>query len=97
VQVHGIGPFSSTLVDPVYELKKEGVFVLTSLLQPGTLTASSPPDCFALKIGAQVRADRGEGRVIGARCSPANQITEYWVEKPDGDLYWATLPELKSL
>ena len=32
VQVHGIGPFSSLLVDPVYELTDKGIFVLTSLL-----------------------------------------------------------------
>ena len=49
VQVHGIGPFSSTVVDPVYEMTDQGVFLLTSLLQPGTPTTSSPSDCFALK------------------------------------------------
>jgi len=96
VQVHGIGPFSSTLVDPVYELTEKGVFVLTSLLQVGTPTTSGPPDCFALKIGAQVHGDRGEGVVIGARCSPSNHITQYWVREPGGDRFWATLPELKQ-
>ncbi len=71
--------------------------MLTSLLAPGRPTSSGPPECFALKIGAQVRGDAGEGIVVGARCSPANQITEYWVRKPNGERYWATLQELKPL
>lgn len=95
VQVHGIGPFNSTLVDPVYELTDKGVVVLTSLLQPGRPTSSSPPDCFALAIGTQVRGDAGKGTVVGARCSPANQITEYWVRRANGERFWATLPQLK--
>lgn len=96
VQVHGIGPFSSLLVDPVFELTDKGVFILTSLLQPGTPTSSSPSDCFALKVGARVHGDRGEGTVIGARCSPANQITEYWIRKSDDERFWATFEELKT-
>src|SRR5215510_9129389 len=97
VQVHGIGPFGSAVVDPVYELTEKGVFVLTSLLQPGSPTQSSPPDCFVLKIGARVRGDAGEGTVVGARCSPANQLTQYWVRKPDGERFWATSQELKPI
>jgi len=96
-QVHGIGPFSSTLVDPVYELTEKGVFLLKSLLQPGTPTSSSPADCFALKVGAHVRGEAGEGMVVGARCSPANQITQYWVQKPNSERFWATFQELKPL
>jgi hypothetical protein len=96
-QVHGIGPFRSTLVDPAYELTDHGVLLLTSLLFPGRPTSSSPPDCFALKIGAKVHSDRGEGIIIGARCSPANQLTQYWVQKPNGDRFWATLEQLKPL
>jgi hypothetical protein len=45
-------------------------------------------------MGATVSSDRGEGVVIGARCSPANQITEYWVKKSNGERFWATLQEL---
>jgi hypothetical protein len=97
IQVHGIGPFASAVVDPVYELTDKGVFLLRSLLQPGRPTSSSPPDCFALRIGAQVRGDAGEGIVVGARCSPANQLTQYWVQKPSGERFWATLQELKPL
>lgn len=97
VQVHGIGPFSSTLVDPVYELTAQGVFLLTSLLLPGTPTSSSPPDCFPLKISARVKGAADEGIVIGARCSPYNQLTQYWVRKPDGERFWATVSELKPL
>jgi hypothetical protein len=97
VQVHGIGPFSSTLVDPVYELTEKGTFLLTSLLQPGTPTSSSPPDCFALKIDAKVRGDAGEGVIVDARCSPSNQITQYWIQRPDNVRFWATFAELKAL
>jgi hypothetical protein len=95
LQVHGIGPFSSTVVDPVYELTDQGVFLLTSLLRPGVPTSSSPPNCFAVRIGTQVRGDRGEGAVVDARCSPANKLTQYWVQKPNGERFWATLQELK--
>jgi hypothetical protein len=97
VQVHGIGPFGSAVVDPVYELTEKGVFVLTSLLQPGSFTQSSPPDCFGLKIGTRVHGDAGEGTVVGARCSPANQLTQYWVRKPNGERFWATFQELKPM
>ena len=95
LQVHGIGPFSSILVDPVYELTGEGVFLLKSLLRPGTPTTSNPPDCFVFKVGTHVRSSRGEGAILGARCSPANKITQYWVQKANGDRYWATTPDLK--
>jgi hypothetical protein len=95
IQVHGIGPFSSKLVDPVYELTEKGTFLLEYLLVPGTPTQSSPSDCFAWKIGTRVHGDAGEGVVIGARCSPANQLTQYSVRKPNGERFWATFQELK--
>jgi hypothetical protein len=85
LQVHGLGPFTSTVVEPVYELTEKGVFSLTSLLLPGRPTSSSPPDCFALRINARVRGDAGEGIIVGARCSPTNQITQYWVQRPNGE------------
>jgi hypothetical protein len=97
VQVHGIGPFSSTLVDPVYELTGKGVFLLTSLLQPGAPTSASPADCFTLKVGARMRGERGEGVVLGARCSPANQLTQYWIQKSNNERFWATTQELTPL
>ena len=95
LQVHGIGPFTSTVADAVYELNGEGVFLLTSLLRPGTPTTSAPSNCFTLKVGAHVHATRGEGAVVGARCSPANKLTQYWIQKPTGERFWATLPELR--
>jgi len=94
IHVYGIGPFRSILVDPVYELTSEGAFLLTSLLQPGTLINSSPPDCFELKVGAHVKGSLGEGTTVGARCSPANHITQYWIERANGERFWATLQEL---
>ena len=97
IQMYGIGPFGSTLVDPVYELTEKGVLVLTSLLQPGSPTQSSPPDCFVLQIGTRVHSEAGDGTVVGARCSPANQLTQYWVRKPNGERFWATAQELKPM
>lgn len=95
-QVHGIGPFTSTVIDPVYELNEKGVFLLTSLLLPGTPTTSNPPDCFPLKVGAKARSERGQGVIIGARCSPYNELTQYWIRKPNGDRFWATIQELRT-
>ncbi len=95
--MHGIGPFSSKLVDPVYELTDKGTFLLTYLLRPGTPTQSSPPNCFAWKVGTQVRGYAGEGTVIGARCSPANHLTQYWVRRLNGERFWAPSQELKLI
>ncbi len=96
LQVHGIGPFTSRVVEPVYELTDKGVFLLTSLLLPGRPTTSNPPDCFPLNVNDQVRDDAGEGRVVGARCSPSNQITQYWVQKTNGERFWATPQQLQK-
>ena len=97
IHVYGVGPFSTKLIDPVYELTGDGTFLLTSLLQPGTPTDSSPPDCFTLRIGARVMGAAGEGSVVGARCSPANHITQYWIQKTNGDRFWAKSEELKPM
>ena len=97
VHVYGVGPFSTKLIDPVYELTGEGTFLLTSLLRPGTPTHSSPQDCFTLTIGSRVRGTEGDGAVIAARCSPANHITQYWIQKTNGDRFWAISEELKPM
>lgn len=97
IHVYGVGPFSTKLIDPVYEITSEGTFLLTALLKPGSPTNSAPPNCFTLKIGARVRNENGEGAIIGARCSPANHITQYWIQKSDGDRFWATSEELKPI
>jgi hypothetical protein len=97
IHVYGIGPFASKLVDPVYELTPEGSFLLTSLFKPGTPANSSPPDCFSLKVGARVKIAEAEGVIVGARCSPANHVTQYWIEKTNGDRFWATLEQLKPV
>ena len=97
LQVHGIGPFTSTVVEPVYELTDKGVFSLTSLLLPGHAVSSSPPNCFTLRINARVSGVLGDGHVVGARCSPTNQITEYWVQKSNGQRFWATFKQLRRL
>ena len=95
LQVHGIGPFVNLPIDPVFELTKNGVLVKLSLLKPGVPTSSSPGECFKLKIGAAFKGERGEGIVVGALCSPANQFTQYWIQESNGDRFWSTLRELK--
>jgi hypothetical protein len=97
IQVHGTGPFSSKLVDPVYELTEKGTFLLTSLLQPGTPTQTSPSECFVWSIGTHVQGEAGDGTVIGARCSPANHLTEYWVRRANGERFWALSEDLKQM
>src|SRR5262249_34360015 len=64
IHAYGIGPFSTKLIDPVYELTGDGTFLLTLLLQPSNPTDSSPPDCFKLKIGASVKGAGGAGAVF---------------------------------
>ena len=97
LQVHGIGPFVNIPIDPVYELTSKGVLSKPSLLKPGVPTSANLPDCFKLTIGTRMRGERGEGVVVGALCSPANQFTQYWIKKANGKRYWAALGDLKPL
>jgi hypothetical protein len=97
LQVHGIGPFVNQPIDPVFELTSKGVLSKPSLLKSGVPTSSSPADCFKLTVGAHMQGERGEGVVAGALCSPANQFTQYWIKKPNGERFWATLKDLKPL
>ena len=97
LQVHGIGPFVNLPIDPVFELTGSGVMAKLSLLKPGVPTASSPPDCFKLRIGQRVRGAMGRGHVVGALCSPANQFTEYWIRKSNGSRFWATISDLRPI
>jgi hypothetical protein len=97
LQVHGIGPFVNLPIDPVFEITSKGVLAKPSLLKPGVPTSSCPTDCFKLTIGAHMQGERGEGVVVGALCSPANQFTQYWIEKASGERFWATLTDLEPL
>jgi hypothetical protein len=67
------------------------------LPKPGVPTSYIPSECFKLAIGTAMRGERGEGIVVGALCSPANQFTKYWIKKTNGERYWATLKDLKPL
>jgi hypothetical protein len=48
-----------------------------------------------LTVGAHMQVERGEGVVVGGLCSPANQFTQYWIEKSNGERFWAELKDLK--
>ena len=95
IQVHGIGPFTIRNVVPIYELTDKGVLLKEYSAVPGRPTPTSPPGCFVLKLGDRVRASYGGGVVIGAQCTPG-QLTQYWVEKPDGERFWAQRDELNT-
>jgi quercetin dioxygenase-like cupin family protein len=94
-QIHGIGPFKTHRLVPIYELTDKGVFFDPSSTQPGRPTETSPPGCFALKLGTRVRGTYGEGVVIAAQCT-AGELTQYRVEMPDGEHFWAQRDELKT-
>lgn len=88
VQVHGMGPFTTTWVVPLYELTEHGVLLSTSASLRGRPTSSSPPNCFPVALGTRVRAQQGEGVVIGAECTP-DQLTQYRIQTSSGDRFWA--------
>lgn len=93
IQVHGLGPFTTHWMVPIYEMTDKGIFLEMSAAEPGHATSMSPPGCFTLKLGTSVRGSSGEGVVIAAQCTPG-QLTQYQIEKPDGDHFWAQRDEL---
>jgi hypothetical protein len=97
IQVHGIAPFSTDFVDPIYVLAETGVSLVRTAGQAGERVHSVPAGCFDLKIGDRVRGARGQGAVVGALCLPSSRFTQYWVETSMGDRFWSTLDELKKL
>jgi hypothetical protein len=69
LQIHGIGPFASTVVEPVYELTDKGIFSLTSLLLPGSPTSSKPPASslravFTFQSDHSILGSRSEWRAV---------------------------------
>src|SRR5438445_379434 len=95
IQVHGIGPFTTQWVVPVYELTDKGVLLKASAGEAGHPTPTTPEGCFALKLGAPVRGSYGEGVVVGAQCTPS-QLTQYRVERADGERFWAQQNDLNT-
>jgi len=95
VQLHGIGPFTTQWVVPVYELTDKGVLLKASANDPGRRAELSPEGCFALKLGTRVRGSHGEGAIVGAQCTPG-ELTQYRIEKPDGERFWAQRGELST-
>lgn len=93
IQVHGIGPFATQWIVPVYELTDRGILLKAGAEDPGRLMATAPQDCFVLKLGTHVRGSYGEGVVVGAQCTPG-ELTQYRIEKQDGERFWAQSNEL---
>jgi hypothetical protein len=101
IQVHGIGPFSTDFIDPLYDLTDKGavLFSLPLVTSPANAPQTGPDSCFSLKLGMRVRgnAGLGEGVIVGGQCSPALQFTQYWVQKANGERFWAPRDELTTL
>jgi hypothetical protein len=93
IQVHGIGPFSTDFVDPVYQLSGDGVDRITTAGKRKD-RVEAPSRCFTLRLGERVRGRLGEGNVVGALCSPSNQLTQYWIQRADGSRFWSAAQEL---
>ena len=94
IQVHGIGPFAVNFVDPIYVLRDQGIGVLRTCCKVEQPEEPVPSACFTLSLGERVRASTGEGVVVGGQCSPANHLTQYWVQTTRGERFWATPPDL---
>jgi hypothetical protein len=98
LQVHGVGPFSIDLVDPGYEMTAAGAGVMGgSPVGSRSPSAESVSSCFKLRMGDRVRGALGDGTVVGAQCFPTNQFTQYWIQRANGERFWATLEALKKL
>lgn len=95
IQVHGLGPFTTQWVVPIYKLTDKGVLLETYAGEPSQPAPTSPPGCFVLKLGDRVRGSSGEGVVVEAQCTPG-QITQYRVEKLNGDHFWAQRDALSA-
>ena len=67
IQVHGIGPFSVDMVDPLYELTPKGVKRVMALGAPEQIVRDYPGSCFTLQIGNRVSGSAGEGTIVGAQ------------------------------
>jgi hypothetical protein len=95
IQVHGIGPFTTQWVVPVYELNDKGILLKASAGDGGRPVPITPEGCFAFKLGSLVRGSYGEGVVVGAQCTPG-QLTQYRIERADGEGFWALRHDLKA-
>jgi hypothetical protein len=95
LQVHGIGPFTTTWVTPMYILSDKGVLLSTSASEPGQPTTTIPANCFEWKLGTRARGMLGEGLIIEAQCTPG-QLTQYRIQKSDGERFWALREELST-
>lgn len=93
LQVHGVGRFTTQWVVPVHKLTDKGTFLETSAIEPGLAAPTSPTDRFALSLGTRVRGSYGDGVVVEAQCTPG-QLTQYRIERPNSDYFWAQRDEL---
>ena len=94
IQVHGIGPFVVNLVDPIYVIRDQGIALVRTGGKIEQPEEPIPSDCFPLRPGEHVRGSAGEGLVVYGQCSPANHLTQYWVQTTRGERFWATPPDL---
>ena len=96
LQVHGIGPFTTTWLVPQYDLTARGALIKRSAVDPGQPATTIPDGCFPLRLGARMRGLGGEGIIVEAQCTPG-ELTQYRIEKPDGERFWAQRDALTAL
>jgi len=94
IQVHGIGPFVVSYVDPIYVLRDQGIGLVRTGGKVEQPEEPIPSDCFPLRPGEHVRGSAGEGVVVYGQCSPANHLTQYRVQTASGERFWAPSPDL---
>jgi len=94
IQVHGIGPFVVSYVDPIYVLRDQGIGLVRTGGKIERPEEPIPSDCFPLRPGEHVRGSAGEGVVVYGQCSPANHLTQYRVQTASGERFWATATDL---
>ena len=94
IQVHGIGPFLVSYVDPIYVLRDQGIGLVRTGGKIERPEEPIPSDCFPLRPGEHVRGSAGEGAVVYGQCSPANHLSQYWVQTASGERFWARSTDL---
>jgi hypothetical protein len=94
IQIHGIGPFFTDYVNPIYHLNEEGIFLEDLAGQLGREVTDEAEGCFTFRVGDDVRAGGSEGTVVAGQCSPSEDFTQYWIQPTRRDRFWATPDEL---
>ncbi len=92
IQVHSIGPFK-LILDDSWEMLAGWIHTPDDRVLPDPQVVSS----FKFSLNDRVRSKRGEGLIVGALHSVKNKITEYNVQKDDGERFFESEDELSAV